>query len=62
MKKKWKLAASIFQLVVGVAAIGAFLVAEVAGEPMGKWIVTLLLAMGYVILGSLGICDARKNG
>ncbi len=61
MKNKWKLIASIFQIVVGLAAIFAFIVLGFAGQSMLKWIGTLFLAIGFVFLGVFGILEYRAN-
>lgn len=61
MNTKRKLIASIGQIVVGLAAIAAFIVIAANGEPIGKWIVTLILAVGYVIAGLIGLADYRSQ-
>ena len=61
MKSKWNLFASIFQLVVGVAAIASFAVLGFGGENMAKWIVTLILSVSFVVLGIIGIVDYQSN-
>lgn len=61
MKSRWNLFASIFQLVIGFLAIVAFVVLAVNGESMGRWIVTLMLAIAFVVLGVIGILH-YKNG
>lgn len=61
MKSKWSLFASIFQLVVGALAVAAFFVLDLSGEDMTKWIITLILAVAYVILGVIGIIDYKKK-
>ena len=55
MKNKWQLAASIFQLVIGILAIAAFIVAAVNRENMLKWIPALILAIAFSVMGILGI-------
>ena len=57
MKSKWQLVASIFQLIVGFAAIISFAILGFGGESMAKWIVTLILSIVFVILGIIGIID-----
>lgn len=57
VKKTWKRIASVCQILVGLAAIAAFIVIAVKGESIGKWIVTLILAVGYVIAGVIGLLD-----
>lgn len=61
MKSKWNLIASIFQLVIGILAIAAFVVAAVNGGNMIKWIITLILAIAVAVLGVIGIIDYKSN-
>jgi carbon starvation protein CstA len=57
MKSIWKLISSIFQLLVGVLAIAAFIVLMQGGEDVTRWIITVVLAFGYVIMGIMGIIE-----
>ena len=57
MKSKKQLFASIFQLAVGTLAIVLFAILGLGGEGMTKWIITLILAVIYVIWGIVGIID-----
>ncbi len=61
MMRKWKLAASVFQLVIGVLGVAAFIVLAVNNESMTRWIVTLVLAIAFAVLGVIGIVDSRKG-
>lgn len=61
MKSKWSLIVSIIQLVVGIMAIAAFAVIAISGENMAKWIITLILAVAYFVLGIIGIIDYKSN-
>lgn len=61
MKSKWYLLASIFQIVIGILAIASFAVLGIGGENMSKWVVTLILASGFVVAGILGISNYRSN-
>lgn len=61
MKSKWNLISSIVQLVIGILAIVAFVVLSVSGENLIKWIITLLLAIAFVIVGAIGIIDYKKQ-
>lgn len=61
MKSKWYLFYSIFQVIVGIAAIIAYIVIAAAGEPLGKWTVTLILAITFVIVGVIGILEWFKT-
>ena len=59
--KKWPLIAAIMQLLIGIAAVAAYVVGAVGGEPLGKCTITLLLAIGFVIMGILGVIDWEKE-
>ena len=62
MKSKWQLFAAIFQLIVGIMAIICFvIVVGFAGENFAKWLVTLLLAVAFVVLGIMGIIDYKTK-
>lgn len=61
MKSKRNLIISIFQLVIGFLSIAAFVVVGLSGENTTKWIITLILAITYVVLGVIGIIDYRSN-
>ena len=61
MKSKWYLIGSIFQLLVGLLAIVSFLVLAVNGEVVTKWIITLCLAISFVVIGIIGIIDNIKK-
>ena len=58
---KWRLLSSVFQIVVGIAAIIAYIVIAASGEPLGKWTVTLLLDIAFVVIGAIGIADWKKS-
>ena len=57
----WNLFASIFQIVVGIAAIIAYVLIAVSGEPLGRWTITLLLAIACVVIGIIGLVDWKKT-
>ena len=59
---KWYLFSSIFQIIVGMAAIAAYIVIAVSGESLGKWTVTLILAIAFVVMGIIGVADWIKAG
>lgn len=61
MKSKWQLFSSVFQLVVGVMAIAAFVILGLGGEDMTRWIITLLLAIAFVVMGIIGILDYKSQ-
>ena len=49
--KKWNLFAARFQIVVGIAAIVAYIVVAASGELLGQWTITLILAIAFVVMG-----------
>ena len=59
--KKWSLFAAIFQIVFGIAAIVAYVVVAASGEPLGKWTITLMLAIAFVVMGVIGAIDYVKS-
>jgi uncharacterized membrane protein HdeD (DUF308 family) len=59
--KKWNLFASIFQIVVGVAAIIAYIVIATSGESLGRWTITLILAIAFVAIGIVGMIDYVRS-
>ena len=61
MKNKWQLFSSIFQLTVGMLAVLSFAILGFSGENMTKWIVTLILAIAFIVLGIIGIVDYKSN-
>lgn len=61
VKSRWNLIASIFQLIVGILAIVAFMVIGISGEIMIKWIGTLVLSVAFVVLGIIGIVNYKSN-
>ena len=58
---KWSLFSSVFQIIVGAAAIFAYVIIAASGEPIGKWTVTLLLAIAYVVMGIIGVFDWKNK-
>lgn len=59
--KNWLLIASVFQLCIGIVAVAAYVVIALGGEPLGKWTVTLILAIAYIIMGVIGIINWKKE-
>ena len=58
--KKWYLFTAIFQILVGIAAIIAFIFVSVSGEPLGKWIITLIISIAFVVMGVINIINYVK--
>ena len=61
MKNKWKAFSSLFQLIVGILAVVVFVILGFGDENMTKWIVTLILAVAYIVFGIVGIVDYYKS-
>ena len=61
MNDKWYLISSIFQVLVGLIAIIFFIILFINGEAMNKWIITLFLAVAYVVIGTIGIINNIKK-
>lgn len=61
MKSKWNLISSIVQLVFGILAVIAFIILAINGEIMTKWVITLLLAIAFIIIGIIGIIDYKSQ-
>lgn len=58
---KWRLFSSIFQIIVGITAIIGYIVIAAAGEPLGKWTVTLFLAIAFVVIGIAGVLEWKES-
>lgn len=61
MKSKLSLISSVVQLIFGILAIMAFIILLINGEDMSKWIITLMLAVAFVIIGIIGIIDYKSK-
>ena len=61
MKNKLSLISSIVELVFGTLAIVAFIILLINGEDISKWLITLLLAVVFVIIGIIGIIEYKSN-
>ena len=59
--KRWSLLAAVMQLCTGIAAVAAYIVLAAGGEPLGKWTVTLILAIAFIVLGAIGLADWVKE-
>ena len=61
MKSVWGLIASIIKLIVGFASIISYIIIAINGETMLKWTATLILAIGFFVIGIIGIIDWIKS-
>ena len=59
MRNIWRLIAAIVQLAVGIAAIISYIIVINNAQIIHllRWRITLILAIGFVIIGSVGIID-----
>ena len=60
--KKWSLFVAILQMAVGIAAIIAYFGVAALGEPIGKWTITLLLAIAFVVMGIINVIHYVRSG
>lgn len=61
MKSKWQLFSSLFRLIIGIAAVISIAILGFSGENITKWIVTLILAIAFIVLGIIGIIEYKSN-
>ena len=59
--KRWNLFAAVFQIVVGIISIIAYIVVATSGEPLGKWTITLILAIAFVVMVVINAIDYVKS-
>ena len=57
---KWNLFAAILQIAIGIAAMIAYAFIAASGEPLGKWTVSLILAIAFVIMGVINAVGCVK--
>lgn len=57
MKSKWHLFGAIFDIIVGVAGILAFIIILASGDSVGRWIPALILSVCFL---GLGIYEIRN--
>lgn len=59
MRNIWRLIAAIIQLAVGIVAITSYIIVINNAQIIHllRWRITLILAIGFVIIGSVGIID-----
>jgi uncharacterized membrane protein HdeD (DUF308 family) len=61
MKGKKDLIVALLQLIIGVLGVCAFFVVYFSDEPIGKWIVTLILSIAFAVFGVMGILDYKSK-
>jgi len=59
--KNRNLFTAIFQIIVGIAAIIAYIFVAASGEVIGKWTITLILAIAFVVMGVINTVDYVKS-
>ncbi len=61
-KSKFHLFVSIFELIIGLFAVGSFILIVIdSNENTMKWIGTLLLSIMFIIMGIIGIISYNKD-
>lgn len=61
-KTKFHLFVSIFELIIGLFAVGSFILIVIdSNENTMKWIGTLLLSIMFIIMGIIGIISYNKD-
>ena len=58
--KKWNLFTAIFQILAGIATIIAYIFVATSGEALGKWTITLILAIAFVVIGVINTISYVK--
>ena len=61
MKSKWNLFSSIFDIVIGLLGVISFFIILFSGEEIGKWIITLILSITFIVLGVIGLIEYKKG-
>ncbi len=61
MKSKLSLISSITQSVIGTLAIAVFIILLINGEDISKWLITLLSATAFVIVGITDCIKYNSN-
>jgi hypothetical protein len=61
MGRKFTVFANIFQIITGLAAVASFVILSLGNEDMKKWIPTLILAVGFFVIGVLGLINGRTD-
>lgn len=61
MKKNFNFISSIFEIVVGILAIVAFIVIVINGEAILKWSIALILAIILIVVGTFGVVKYCKK-
>ena len=57
MRSKWYLIGAVFDIIVGVAGVLAFVILCVSGDSVTKWIPALIVA---ILLLGIGIYDIKQ--
>mgnify|MGYP003310304501 CR=1 FL=1 len=61
MKSKRRLISSIVQIICGILAIVLFVIFAPHEVKTVRWIITLSLAVVFVVMGIIGIIDYKSN-
>ena len=61
MKTKKDLIIALFQIIIGLTAIISFIIVALNGENMLKWIITLIFAILFLIVGIIDLVQYIKS-
>ena len=57
MKNKWQLISSLIQIIIGFVIIIAFFVILITKDDIIRWIVALVLALAFEMIGIIRLVD-----
>lgn len=61
MKNKWILILSVIQILIGAAGIAVFASMALNGASLIRWYIPLTLAIGFIMIGVMGIIVWKKS-
>ena len=61
MKGKGLLLCAVLRMSICVLAVVAFVILALGGEPVGRWIPTVILSLSFIAIDIWQIWDLRKN-
>lgn len=60
MKNRYTVFAGVFQIIIGLAAVISFFILLSGEEKMLKWIPTLLVSVGFIVIGITDLANYKK--
>ncbi len=61
MKNKWKLVSSVIQILIGIIAVISYIIVWRSGENYKDYMGAVLLAVGFIIIGLIGLFDNKSS-